>query len=1130
MGTQLRQSNLFAAEDWKVVYQTFMKINLQSYDFDTIKSSMVDHIKTTYPDTFNDWIQNQEFIFILDTLSFLGQNLAFRMDLNTRENFIDTAERRESIIKLAQMLSYSPKRNYPSRGIVKVTQVMTTQDVRDSNGTVLTNKSIKWNDPLNTDWYEQFILVINANLTDSNPFGKPVKKIYIDDVQNQVYKLSTISFTSVADSFTASVNGTSMTFEIVNPDIDSDGVIFERHPNPAENKYILYRNDGNGFDSPDTGFFLMFKQGTLKFDDYSYSTSIENYVQSINVDNINELDVWVQRISESGAVLEKWTKVPSTQNIMYNSVNEQIDTIFSVVTKDADNISIRFPDSNTGTVPKGTFRIWYRVSSGTGYTIKTTDIQDKSISYDTRTSKQTEAEQGSLTFKFSLQYQVQNSQPQETSAQIKSRAPQMFYTSNRMITGEDYNIAPLAAGSFVKKSKAINRTYSGHSRFIDINDPTGKYQNTDIFADDGVLYRDADRARIKASESLPSNKPETVMVVQTLQPLLSETCVRQLYDEQNGYWSDDINTRNGYRIKIQNSVKPQWVSDLTKTPYGTVGTFTTSFPTTLTKGTLLKFEDPIAGTVIWASILSHNTETGLYYLSKSINTNWKIQEYYPEFRTAFNSSEILSISKQMLKCIDFGLTYNLTSMNWEVVTDSSKYDWDSDFNIRTNYCLVKIEYNGSNWGFSVRGVDYIFYGGDRVKFYFTNKNSISDLSSGTTKNDFIKVLRGNFDPTTQSCYKLDIPFVIDTEYRHDNGKIDFNRIKVKAQSRDINGIPNDPEIYRTLVPEAAPENIDIFWVTDPYNEETKISLPNNSFYVYDPNYNSSSEHYKYRLPTSYKVQMDNTYPSGTVFYYTPTSTFIRYAADRVTSGSSNYAITVLNHAQMTSSNASSYLNSLGLEFVTNYRLETGRPGISYQWKHYAPDDHRIDPAITNINDMYVLTSTYYDKVQYWAKSSSSSEIPKSPTSNELKVQFNDLENIKVISDTLVWNSGTFVPIFGSNAAEEYQCKFKVVKSSSSSLSDDEIKQNVISIINDYFDVDNWDFGETFYFTELSTYIHQQLATEISSIVIVPVYTSSKFGTLFEITCNPSELFMSTAKVQDVEIVNSLTSTNLKIGR
>ena len=37
--------------------------------------------------------------------------MSFRVDLNARENFLELAERRESVLRLARLLSYNPKRN-----------------------------------------------------------------------------------------------------------------------------------------------------------------------------------------------------------------------------------------------------------------------------------------------------------------------------------------------------------------------------------------------------------------------------------------------------------------------------------------------------------------------------------------------------------------------------------------------------------------------------------------------------------------------------------------------------------------------------------------------------------------------------------------------------------------------------------------------------------------------------------------------------------------------------------------------------------------------------------------------------------------------------------------------------------
>ena len=64
-------------------------------------------------------------------------------------------------------------------------------------------------------------------------------------------------------------------------------------------------------------------------------------------------------------------------------------------------------------------------------------------------------------------------------------------------------------------------------------------------------------------------------------------------------------------------------------------------------------------------------------------------------------------------------------------------------------------------------------------------------------------------------------------------------------------------------------------------------------------------------------------------------------------------------------------------------------------------------------------------------------------------------------------SAKFKPIFGSRAALALQAKFKIVKNSNIVISDNDIKASVITAINTYFNLNNWDFGETFYFSELS---------------------------------------------------------------
>lgn len=116
MAQNTRQTKLFAAEDYTVVYDSFINANLQAYDFDTIRTAMVDYVRNNYPENYNDWIESSEFVALLDVVAQFGHNLAFRVDLNTRNNFLSTAERQESIFKLAEFLGYTPRRNVPAFG------------------------------------------------------------------------------------------------------------------------------------------------------------------------------------------------------------------------------------------------------------------------------------------------------------------------------------------------------------------------------------------------------------------------------------------------------------------------------------------------------------------------------------------------------------------------------------------------------------------------------------------------------------------------------------------------------------------------------------------------------------------------------------------------------------------------------------------------------------------------------------------------------------------------------------------------------------------------------------------------------------------------------------------------------
>ena len=75
---------------------------------------------------------------------------------------------------------------------------------------------------------------------------------------------------------------------------------------------LLYRNDGAGNSSNNTGFFVYWKQGTLTNEILTFNEKVENNKIRINKDNINNEDVWFQELNKNnGFVSRVWTKLPS---------------------------------------------------------------------------------------------------------------------------------------------------------------------------------------------------------------------------------------------------------------------------------------------------------------------------------------------------------------------------------------------------------------------------------------------------------------------------------------------------------------------------------------------------------------------------------------------------------------------------------------------------------------------------------------------------------------------------------------------------------------------------------------------------------------------------------------------------
>jgi hypothetical protein len=421
MAITTRQTSLLVAEDWTKLYQTFRNADFQSYDYETLRKSMIDYLRLYYPEDFNDFIESSEFIALIDLVAFLGQSLAFRGDLNARENFMDTAQRRDSILKLAKLISYNPKRNLPATGLLKVDSVSTTETVYDSNGLNLSGLVINWADSGNDNWLEQLTVIINASLNNNQVVGKPSNSEIINSINTQEYQINFVPSLVATYAFKTAIEGNQTVFEIVSPTAVGKPEIYESAPKPNSPFNLLYRNDNLGNNSNNTGFFLYFKQGSLGSLDFNFQESIPNRAYSIAVDNINNTDVWLYSIDSNGNIDTQWGQVPAVgnTNVIYNkSANKNV---YQISSKANDQIDLVFGDGSFANIPQGRYRLYYRVSNGLQYKITPDEMTNivVPVNYISATGR-TET----LSIRASLRYTVTNATSRETLDDVRQKAPQ----------------------------------------------------------------------------------------------------------------------------------------------------------------------------------------------------------------------------------------------------------------------------------------------------------------------------------------------------------------------------------------------------------------------------------------------------------------------------------------------------------------------------------------------------------------------------------------------------------------------------------------------------------------------------------------------------------------------------------
>jgi hypothetical protein len=1135
MSTSTRQTSLLVAQDWKKVYQTFREADFQSYDFETIRKSMIDYLRLYYPEDFNDFIESSEYIALIDLIAFLGQSLAFRTDLNARENFLDTAERRDSILKLARLVSYSPKRSTAASGLLKIISASTTETLLDSNGVDLSNLVVTWNDGSNVNWQEQFSLILNATLINSQTIGKSGNSQVINGIKTDEYAINITSQTVPAFPFTASVGGSNITFEAVSATSVGQSYIYEVDPKPIAKFNILYRNDNQGNGSNNTGFFTYFKQGNSQSVDFKISESMPNRILNVGYNNINNSDVWLYSLNSSGNEDVLWSAVPTVAgiNVIYNKMVDR--NLYQINTRAGDQIDLVFGDGSFANIPQGLYRLRFRTSIGSSYKITPDEIQGAAITMN-YVSRAGNIE--TLTIRANLNYTVTNATSSESLADIRQKAPQQYYTQGRMITGEDYNIIPYTTFSNILKVKAVNRTSSGISRYLDVNDFSGKYSSTNIFAQDGFLYKE-DFINSMNFTVLSSVSVQRV-VQDDLTNILSSKEIEHFYYSKfsrygspNTVWhmsTTDTNGSTGYFYDPTNNDK---ILQL--------GYVTSNSQKYIRIGAILKFAAPpgyyfnsqnqivpdnplnpgpqldgdhlyiystikqVVGDGTNGGIGNFANGVGTVTLSQNVPTGALIADYgiIPVFKNSLPSELTTKITAKLLAYNNFGLRYDLATEYWNIIeetnlnTDAANpFSLDYQGNTTSQGLdaswIIRFEYS-NNIGYTIywRGINYVFESLLETKFYFDDKVKIYDSKTATVIQDQIKILKVNTEPDSSYPLGIDYTWHIFKNIVDIDGYENQNKVLITFADNNVDGIPDNPDIFDVLVkPEL--DSSRVFFQRQ-VNSDSFITYSPISSTLINTDYDSKAG--VGGISANVTLFID-----GQLFYAKNDNKFYQY-------------------------NATSTGDKLPES--TEYEVKPGRGNLYFQYRHNSPGYRRIDPSPNNIIDLFLLTESYSTDYTNWIKDTTNTLAePAPPTTDELKLEYSKLENYKAISDTIIYNSAKFKPLFGAKAVSALQAIFKVVKNPAYNVSDNDVKSSVISAINTYFSVDNWDFGETFYFSELSAYLHSVLSPNVSSLIIVPVAPSAIFGSLYQINAEANEILTSSATVDDVEIISAITSSSI----
>lgn len=292
----------------KIKTPQLASLNYTAQDYWSIKNRLRDIIKQKFTTDFNDLIESDLAIMLIELYAYLADLLSFKMDQNVNEVFIDTVTEIDNAFRLARLVGFQPTPPIAARAMISATinNVQST-DLMIPGGLlfnlVSNNKQINYElfpaDSNNNPIYDEDIFITAGSLTNTaivGVEGRTYRDLFIGNgTSGQTF---TLSFSPVIfDSVRVSVDG--IRWQLVDYFTDSQPrrefrveydsqyrayVIFGNNtagmsPSNGSQIEVIYRVGGGSIGNIITGFLNVQRNVNLDGFDFNVPVTFYNYTK-----------------------------------------------------------------------------------------------------------------------------------------------------------------------------------------------------------------------------------------------------------------------------------------------------------------------------------------------------------------------------------------------------------------------------------------------------------------------------------------------------------------------------------------------------------------------------------------------------------------------------------------------------------------------------------------------------------------------------------------------------------------------------------------------------------------------------------------------------------------------------------